>query len=115
MKCRGKHGTTVQEICRVVSRFPHYISCYIAESRFPLGQCRNHKPVVKNLQKLPLTNTAQIKICNPAILRKTGQCDQSWACVIFYYASTSKRHVVLPDASRVTAIFVRHVHHLKKI
>ena len=24
----------------VVSRFPRYISCYIAESPFPLGQCR---------------------------------------------------------------------------
>ena len=29
----------LHEIFRVVSRFPHYISCYIAESRFPLGQC----------------------------------------------------------------------------
>ena len=28
------------EIFRVESRIPHYISCYIAESRFPLGQCR---------------------------------------------------------------------------
>ena len=29
----------LHEIFRVVSRIPHYISCYIAESRFPLGQC----------------------------------------------------------------------------
>ena len=29
-----------------VSRFPHYISCYIAESRFPLGQCRPNKTTV---------------------------------------------------------------------
>ena len=28
----------LHEIFRVVSRFPHYISCYIAESRLPLGQ-----------------------------------------------------------------------------
>ena len=27
------------EIFRVVSRFPRYISCYIAENRLPLGQC----------------------------------------------------------------------------
>ena len=30
---------TVHEIFRVVLRFPCYISCYIAESRLPLGQC----------------------------------------------------------------------------
>ena len=29
----------LHEIFRVVSRFPRYISCYIAESRFPLLQC----------------------------------------------------------------------------
>ena len=29
----------LHELFRVVSRFPRYISCYIAESRFPLGQC----------------------------------------------------------------------------
>ena len=29
----------LHEIFRVVSRFPRYISCYIAERRFPLGQC----------------------------------------------------------------------------
>ena len=29
----------LHEIFRVVSRFPRYISCYIAESRSPLGQC----------------------------------------------------------------------------
>ena len=29
----------LHEIFRVVSRFPSYISCYIAESRFPFGQC----------------------------------------------------------------------------
>ena len=28
----------LHEIFRVVSRFPRYISCYIAENRFPLGQ-----------------------------------------------------------------------------
>ena len=34
---RGKHDTTLN-ISRIVSRFPRYISCYIADSRFPLGQ-----------------------------------------------------------------------------
>ena len=29
----------LHEIFRIVSRFPHYISCFFAESRFPLGQC----------------------------------------------------------------------------
>ena len=29
----------LHEIFRVVSRFPRYISCYIAENRFPLRQC----------------------------------------------------------------------------
>ena len=38
MKCKGKHDTN--EIFRVVSRFTRYISCYIAEIRYPLGQCR---------------------------------------------------------------------------
>ena len=28
---------------RVVSRFPCYISCYIAENRIPLGQCKEKK------------------------------------------------------------------------
>ena len=39
MNCRGKHDTVQHELFRVVSRFPRYISCYIAESRLPLGQC----------------------------------------------------------------------------
>ena len=30
----------LQDIFRVVSRFPRYISCYIAENRLPLGQCK---------------------------------------------------------------------------
>ena len=29
----------LHEIFRLVSRFPRYISLYIAESRLPLGQC----------------------------------------------------------------------------
>ena len=29
----------VNEIFHVVSHFPRYISCYIAENPFPLGQC----------------------------------------------------------------------------
>ena len=29
----------LHELFRVVSRFPRYISCYIAENGFPLGQC----------------------------------------------------------------------------
>ena len=29
----------LHEIFRKVSRFPHYISCYISENRLPLGQC----------------------------------------------------------------------------
>ena len=40
MKCRGKRGTT-WNIPRIVSRFPRYISCSIAENRLPLGQCRD--------------------------------------------------------------------------
>ena len=39
MKCSGKPDTIVHEIFRVVSHFPRCISCYIAESRYPLGQC----------------------------------------------------------------------------
>ena len=39
MKCSGKHDTTVHEIFCVVSRFPRYNSCYIAENQFPKGQC----------------------------------------------------------------------------
>ena len=35
----GKPDTTVHKIFGVVSRLSCYISCYIAESRFPLGQC----------------------------------------------------------------------------
>ena len=31
---------TLHELFRVVSRFPRYISCYLAENWFPLGQCR---------------------------------------------------------------------------
>ena len=38
VKCRGKQYTT-WNIVRIVSRFPRYISCYIAESGLPLGQC----------------------------------------------------------------------------
>ena len=32
----------LHEIFRVVSRFPRYISCYIAENQFSLGQCTAH-------------------------------------------------------------------------
>ena len=32
-----EENITLHEIFRVVSRFPPYISCYIAENRFPLG------------------------------------------------------------------------------
>ena len=34
----------LHELFHVVSRFPRYILCYIAESRLSLGQCR--APVV---------------------------------------------------------------------
>ena len=37
MKCRG--NKILHEIFRVVSHLPHYISCYIVESRLSLGQC----------------------------------------------------------------------------
>ena len=37
MKFRGKHDNT-WNIQRIIT-FSRYISCYIAESRFPLGQC----------------------------------------------------------------------------
>ena len=39
MKCGGKPVTTCN-IPRIVSCFPRYFSCYIAESRLPLGQCK---------------------------------------------------------------------------
>ena len=41
MKCKGKHDIiiTVHEIFLVVSCFPRFISCYIAENQLPLGQC----------------------------------------------------------------------------
>ena len=29
----------LQEIFRIVPRFPNYTSCYIVENRLPLGQC----------------------------------------------------------------------------
>ena len=32
----------LHELFREVSRFPRYSSCYIVESRFPLGQCSIH-------------------------------------------------------------------------
>ena len=35
------------ETFRVVSRFPRYISCYVAESRFPLGQCTTNKAIIQ--------------------------------------------------------------------
>ena len=44
----------LNEIFRVVLRFPRYISCYIAESRFPLGQCNkfaNHMVCFYTMQK----------------------------------------------------------------
>ena len=47
MKCSGK--LILREIFRVVSRFPHYISLYIAESRLPLGQCAVGKGLVGNI------------------------------------------------------------------
>ena len=39
MKCI-EENQKLHEIFRAVSRFPRYTSCYIAESRLPLGQCR---------------------------------------------------------------------------
>ena len=36
-----EENVELHEIFRVVSRFPRYISCFIAERRLPLGQCRN--------------------------------------------------------------------------
>ena len=39
MKGSGKHDTTVHELFRVVSGFPHHVSFYIAKNRIPLGQC----------------------------------------------------------------------------
>ena len=50
----------LHEIFRVVSRFPRYFSCSIAESRFPLGQCiggflgKNHK-LVGNIVSGPVS------------------------------------------------------------
>ena len=36
---RSRGNVILHEIFRVVSHFSRYISCYIAESRLPLGQC----------------------------------------------------------------------------
>ena len=36
---RVAENMILHEIFRVVSRFPRYISCYIAENQLPLGQC----------------------------------------------------------------------------
>ena len=55
MKCCGKHDTMykiVHELFRLVSLFPRYISFYIAESRFPLGQCTSaHRKSMKTEAK----------------------------------------------------------------
>ena len=37
----------LHEILRVVSRCPHYCSCYIAENRLPLRQCTVDKSVIR--------------------------------------------------------------------
>ena len=53
----------LHEIFRVVSRFPRYISCYIAENRFPLGQCtynNNKRTVDSRAKQLQLVCTATI-------------------------------------------------------
>ena len=47
---------------RAVSRFPRYISCYITESGFPLGQCRGGQWAlalfyVPTRQSIPWRNT----------------------------------------------------------
>ena len=39
MKRKVEENVILHEIFRLVSRFPRYISCSIAESRLPLGQC----------------------------------------------------------------------------
>ena len=39
MKCTVMENMTLHELFREVSRFSHYISCYIAENRLSLGQC----------------------------------------------------------------------------
>ena len=41
----------LHELFRLVSRFPRYISCYIAENRFPLGQCTYNLWPLANLKK----------------------------------------------------------------
>ena len=50
----------LHELFRVLSRYPHYISCYIAESRLPLEQC-----IVSEL--LLLSNCYPL-LCNMPIL-----------------------------------------------
>ena len=42
----GEENETLNEVFHVVSRFPCYISCYIAENRLPLGQCTVSIPLV---------------------------------------------------------------------
>ena len=43
----------LHEIFRVVSRFPCYISCYIAKSRLPLGQCIWRTKILRLLLAIP--------------------------------------------------------------
>ena len=44
----------LHEIFRLVSRFPNYISCYIAENRLPLGQCVLNRAKLAYLTSLTL-------------------------------------------------------------
>ena len=48
MTCTVVENMILLEIFRVVSRFPHYISGYIAENRFHMGQCRISQMVLFN-------------------------------------------------------------------
>ena len=55
--CNVEENLILHEIFRVVSCFPRYISCYIAESRLPLGQCTLYSV-------LTVLNMCKWVICN---------------------------------------------------
>ena len=49
----------LQEIFCVVSRFPQYISCYIAENRLPLGQCMKSADTNNETHKVDMDTEMQ--------------------------------------------------------
>ena len=62
----------LHEIFHVISRFPRYISCYIAESRLPLGQCTS----VYDLTTSRHWSTS-------LLVNNNGNISQRWALEVF--------------------------------